>query len=296
MKRNVANDPLNQQITLRDGRRLGFAELGDLTGRPLFYCHGWPGSRVEACALSDVCAGMGVRVIAPDRPGCGLSDFKSRRTIPNWADDLCELADHLGLDAFAVLGISGGGPYAAACAERFPERVLTAALVCSMAPLGAAGITRGMALPHRCLLHFAQSFPVLARILAAPCLCAIWGRGEQAIPRHIEERLPKPDRQTLASSRLRTILASSSRESFRNGPRGPAWDGLLYARPWGFRVQDIRIPVAVWHGERDIIVPATMGHYLAGALRQCRARFLPEDGHFSLPFNHLREILASMPR
>src|ERR1041384_820935 len=210
MKPQSETGRLNQQITLRDGRRLGFVEHGDTKGRPLFYFHGWPSSRLESCALSPLCAEMGLRVIAPDRPGCGLSDFKTRRTIPDWASDLSELADHLGLDHFTVLGISGGGPYAAACAARIPQRVSTAALVCSMAPLDVPAITKGMVLTHRCLLRFAQNFPRLAQMIAGPCLRAIWGRGAQAIPRHIEDRLPELDQRTLASPGLRTILTSSS--------------------------------------------------------------------------------------
>ena len=166
MKPSSENSRLHQQIKLRDGRQLGFAEHGSPTGRPVFYCHGWPSSRLESSAVIPVCTEMGLRVIAPDRPGCGLSNFKARRTIADCASDLCELADHLGLEHFAVLGVSGGGPYAAACAARIPQRVSSATLVCSMAPLDAPGITKGMVLTHRCLLHFAQNLPRLARMIA----------------------------------------------------------------------------------------------------------------------------------
>lgn len=294
MKPPSENGRLHQQITLRDGRQLGFAEHGGPTGRPVFYCHGWPSSRLESSALSPVCAELGLRVIAPDRPGCGLSDFKAGRSVPEWATDLSELADHLGVERFAVLGVSGGGPYAAACAAKIPQRVSAAALVCSMAPLDAPGITKGMVFTHLCLLRFAQLLPRVAQKIAEPCMRAIWGKGAQAIPRHIEDQLPELDQQVLASPELRAILTTSSQEAFRHGPRGPACDGMLYSRPWGLRLRDIRVPVHLWHGERDIIVPAAMGHYLTEAIPDCRARFLPEDGHFSLPFNHLREILADV--
>src|SRR5437899_8680089 len=108
MRSRADTERLHQQIRLADGRQLGFAEYGDLRGRPLFYFHGWPSSRLEPRTGQNICAGLGVRMIAPDRPGYGLSDFKPRRTIPDWVSDVQELADHLDVKRFAVLGVSGG--------------------------------------------------------------------------------------------------------------------------------------------------------------------------------------------
>jgi pimeloyl-ACP methyl ester carboxylesterase len=122
-------------------------------------------------------------------------------------------------------------------------------------------------------------------------LWAIWGKGQQVIPEQIEKRLPPADKETLASKALRDSLIASSLEAFRHGARGPAADGLLYGRPWGFQLQDIRLPVHLWHGEADIVVPVNMGRYLARTIPACRAKFYPQDGHFSLPFTRMREIL-----
>jgi pimeloyl-ACP methyl ester carboxylesterase len=287
-------DRLNQQLTLRDGRRLGWAEYGAPQGRPIFYFHGWPASRLEPRLLDDCCAEIGIRLLALDRPGMGLSDFKPRRAIRDWPADVAELADHLDLERFAVVGVSGGGPYAAACAAALPDRLVATSLVCSMAPLEGAEAMRWMAGPSRWLLRFAWAAPWAARILAGPCLRAIWGRGEQVMPRALEARLPRADQLVLARPELRQSLIASSREAFRCGVRGPAWDGFLYSQPWGFRLEEIRTPVFLWHGEVDVIIPPAMGRLLAAKIPNCRATFCPDDGHLSLPFDRLREILGGL--
>jgi pimeloyl-ACP methyl ester carboxylesterase len=109
-------DGTARTIRLRGGRRLGYAERGDPGGRPLLYFHGWPGSRVEGCLGDEPARAKGIRLMALDRPGMGLSDHQPRRALVDWPDDVIEVAAALRLDRFAVLGISGGGPYAAVCA------------------------------------------------------------------------------------------------------------------------------------------------------------------------------------
>jgi len=245
-------------------------------------------------ALDGLAKSKGLRVIAPDRPGYGLSDFKPRRSIPDWASDVSELAGRLGLEKFAVLGVSGGGPYAAACAGQLPDRLTAAGMVCSVAPLEAPDATKGMVGLTRWLLFFARHAPWLAQKLAGTFLMAIWGKGEQPIPPQIEARLSETDQRALSNPDLRQMLTDSSIEALRRGVAGAAWDGLLYSRPWGFRLQEIRARVHLWQGERDVIVPAAMGHYLARMIPHCEAKFYPEDGHFSLAFSRMEEIVEAL--
>jgi pimeloyl-ACP methyl ester carboxylesterase len=285
-----------QQYVLGAGRRLGFAEYGDPSGFPLFYFHGWPSSRIEARLADRVASELRLRLIAPERPGYGLSDFLPRRTIGDWPGDVSELANHLRLERFGVLGISGGGPYAAACAALIPERLTDVLMVCSLGPSEAPGALDGMVPLNRWLLSFAQTTPWVAQKTAAACMRAIWGNGEQVIPRQIEERLPTPDKETLKHPELRETLIASSKESLRRGTTAAAWEGFLFSRPWDFQLQDIRVPVHLWHGEQDIIVPPTMGAYLAKTIPGCMARFYPGEGHFSLPFTRMREILGALRR
>ncbi len=287
-------DRLNQEIRLADGRRLGWAEYGAAEGRPVLYFHGWPASRLEPRLLDAGCSGMGIRLIAPDRPGMGLSDFKRGRRIADWPGDALELTQRLGLEKFAVLGVSGGGPYAVACAASMAERLTATLLVCGMGPMEGGTAVLGMAGPSRRLLHLARAAPWAARLLAPLCLRAIWGKGGRVMPPALEARLSRADQLVLERGELRESLIASSREAFRSGARGPAWDGYLYSQPWGFRLEEIRGPVLLWHGEADVVVPVALGRELAGRIAGCRATFHPEDGHFSLPFNRLREILAAV--
>ena len=284
-------DPLNQQFRLKDGRRLGFAEYGLPEGRPVVYLHGWPSSRLEPYAVREVCHALGVRLIAPDRPGFGVSDFQPGRTIPDFAGDVGELANQLSLGQFAVLGVSGGGPYAAACAARIGGGLSAALLVCSVAPADAPDATKGMVAVNRWLLWMAHHTPRLAQCVARVCLWALWRKGQQVIPIQIERRLAPADQRALASQELRNALIASSVEALRHGLRAAAADGLLYGRPWGFSLQEIHCPVHLWHGEKDVVVPPAMGHFLADNIPGCQAHFYPEDGHFSLPFTRFDEIL-----
>jgi len=129
-------------------------------------------------------------MIAPDRPGLGLSDFQPGRRIVDFTEDVRQLSAHLGLTKFTVLGISGGGPYAAACAARIPEQVSSTLLVCSMAPADAPEATVGMLALNRWLFSMAHRYPRVAHCVAGICLRAIWHTGEQPLPKQIEKRLP----------------------------------------------------------------------------------------------------------
>lgn len=283
----------SQQLQLPDGRRLGFAEYGDPDGAPCFYFHGWPSSRLEARAAHARALSLGVRLIAPDRPGFGLSDFQPGRNIAGWTKDVLVLAGHLEWGTFGVVGVSGGGPYAIACAALIPERLESVVLVCSVGPCDAPGALDGMAPMTRWLLTFARTTPWLAQKSAAMCLRALWGKGHRVIPRQIEESLPPIDKTVLENPELRAALIAGSTEALRCGMEGAAWDGLLLAGPWDFSLEAIRIPVRLWHGEKDIVVPVAMGRHLARLIPSCRAAFYPEDGHFSLPYGRLKEIFQA---
>src|SRR5271157_2358409 len=127
-------DLTNQEIKLKDGRKLGYTECGNPQGKPVFYFHGTPGSRIECNIFLEAANSIGARIIVADRPGFGLSDFQKGRRILDWPNDVAELADNLGIDRFAILGLSGGGPYAAACAFKIPERLKAVAMVSSAYP------------------------------------------------------------------------------------------------------------------------------------------------------------------
>jgi pimeloyl-ACP methyl ester carboxylesterase len=235
----------------------------------------------------------GVRLIAADRPGYGLSDFRPGRRISDWSGDVEALADALGLGRFGVLGVSGGGPYAVACAASLPARVTAAGIV---GGLGKLDIREDVAR----LNAFARFSFALAR--RAPALSQLFNRALAPVLRNnprwtlklLASELPPPDRQALSDPAAFSIIADSLREAFRQGGRAAALDLTLYAQPWDAAPGSIRVPCYVWHGEQDTTVPVAMGRRLAAAIPGCRAEYYADEGHFSLPVRRMDEILAAL--
>lgn len=287
----AASDRTQQRVRLPDGRYLGYAEYGDARGRPVFYFHGFPGSRLEARLAQQEAVSFGIRLISLDRPGYGLSEVKRRRTLLDWADDTVHLADFLGIRRFSIVGVSGGGPYAAACAFKIPHRLNKVAIVCGLGPVVFSGGRIKAADRTVYGLLLAGRFPNLARMPFAAVALMYRGQPELML-KLISRRLAQCDRRALQLPELHQLLCDSFREAFRQSLLGPARDVVIYGRDWGFALHDIRVPTWLWHGEKDAVVPPAMGHLLANEIPTCRARFYPEDGHFSIIANRLREILA----
>ncbi len=282
-----------ETLRLEDGRLLGYAVYGDPEGWPIFYFHGFPGSRLEAQLADRVAARMGIRLIALDRPGFGLSDFKPRRTIFEWPDDVVKIADALGINRFATIGVSGGGPYAAACALKIPQRLTAVAIVCGLGPLDTPNGTDRMIRTNHLIFFLGRRLPWLAKI-------SLWRiayqvrRNPEGTLRRMIVALPDPDKAVLARPEVKTAMKNNVVEAFRGGSRGAACELLLYTRPWGFLLQDIATRVNLWHGEQDVSVPPTMGQYQARTIPNCRAIFYPGEGHFSLVINHMEEVLSGL--
>ncbi|BAU49728.1 alpha/beta hydrolase [Sulfurifustis variabilis] len=282
-----------QRLRLADGRILAWLALGDPAGRPVLYFHGYPGSRLEARLASDAARGLGLRVLAPDRPGFGASTFQPGRTIGAWAADVAELADRLALERFAVVGVSGGGPYALACAARLPERVSRAALVGALGPLGRMPLAPDMVGLNRLALALAARTPLLARL--AVRLAARWVRQDpERWLAHMMSGAPAADRRVLADPGYRALFTASTAEALRQGGRGAAWELTLLARPWDFSLKEVRVPVRIWQGLDDNIVPPAIAQRLAAALPDSESRCLPDEGHLSLIVCHLDAVLAEL--
>ena len=282
-----------ETLRLEDGRLLGYAVYGDPEGWPIFYFHGFPGSRLEAQLADRVAARMGIRLIALDRPGFGLSDFKPRRTIFEWPDDVVKITDALRINRFATIGVSGGGPYAAACALKIPQRLTAVAIVCGLGSLDTPNGTDRMIRTNHLIFFLGRRLPWLAKI-------SLWRiayqvrRNPEGTLRRMIVALPDPDKAVLARPEVKTAMKDNVVEAFRGGSRGAACELLLYTRPWGFLLQDIATRVNLWHGEQDVSVPPTMGQYQARTIPNCRAIFYPGEGHFSLVINHMEEVLSGL--
>ena len=274
------------QLRLADGRRLGYTEYGEPTGTPVVYFHGFPSSRLDWRLFHDqhVLAALNVRLIAPDRPGFGLSDFQRRRRLVDWPRDVVALADSLGIGRFSVLGISGGGPYAAACAAKLGERVHKTATVCGMGPADAPNVRDGAS----------WSLPGMNPLMRGFTLW-LTALGLKRDPAQFLERskaiLSVQDRELLENAELADLFIEGMVEAFRNGVKGANYEAGLYTHPWGFSLGEISTEVHLWHGGLDANVPLTIGRFMAEAIPGCHATFLEDEGHFTLPRNSLTEIL-----
>lgn len=283
----------DRQFRLGDGRRLGCAEYGDPHGRPVFYFHGFPSSRLEARLADRTAARLGVRLIAVDRPGFGLSDPRPGRRFGDWPDDVLGLAALLGLKRFAVLGVSGGGPYALACAWKIPQHLTAAGVVGGIGPGAMRAVADALPRGLRFGVRLSRYWPPLADVFLAGMALGVRFFPE-ALFSYFTSRVAEPDREVLAQAEVHATLLAAARESFRQGSAAAACELRLHLRPWDFRLHDIAMEVRLWHAERDAVVPVGVGRDQVARLPNCQARFYPEEGHFSLPVGHMEEILSAL--
>jgi pimeloyl-ACP methyl ester carboxylesterase len=220
----------------------------------------------------------------------GYSDFQPDRRIVDWADDVADLATALGLEQFSVVGSSGGAAYALVCAARMPERVRLVGVIGGVAPADAPG---GQSGPLRVMFSLARVAPALLRGLFRLQLPAIRRGGERGRDR-MAAWAPEPDRTLLKRAEIAHGFMRCFEEACRRGPLGAAIDVALIARPWGFDLAAIRVPVLLWHGEGDRNVPVASGKYFADVLPNCSATFYPTDAHLSVPLQHQDEILHAL--
>ena len=281
------------RLRLADGRTLACLELGEPAGPPVLYFHGYPGSRLEARVAAAAAGRLGLRLLAVDRPGFGQSTFQAGRRIGAWAADVAALADQLALGRFSIVGVSGGAPYALACAASLSNRLARVALVCPLGPLDVADGKAGMLAQDRVMLALAAHAAPLARGVVH--VLARWMRQEpDRYLRFMMAGMVSPDRDLFADPGYSSIMMESTAEALRQGGRGAAWELTLIARPWDFRLQDVRMPVDLWQGLLDQILPAAMARRMAAALPACNPRYLPGEGHLSLIVRHIGEVLAAL--
>ncbi len=285
----------SQTFTLSTGRKLGFAEYGDPQGAPFFYYHGWPSSRLQGELLHEVAIQHQLRVIAPDRPGLGLSDYQPNRQLLDWPPVLRELADHLGFEKFHVLGVSGGGPYVMVTAHSMPERVLSAGIICGAPPLKVTG-TDGLMWTYKLALFAKQNLPWT---LGPGLAVAKWTMRPNPTDWPISwlmSGLASEDRRALNDPKRYRIIMGSGHESLASSTQAIRTDGDVYTSDWRFDLKGIRIPIHIWHGELDQNIPASSVKKIAAMIPQAITKWFPNDGHYSLPLLHSAEMVEEMMR
>lgn len=279
-------------LRLADGRRLAWRCYGRAGGRPLMFFHGFPGCRLQAALVHETAAAAGVELIAVERPGFGRSDFAPGRTVLSWADDVAQLADHLGLARFGVVGVSCGGAYALACARQLAARLDYVGLVAGMGPMDLPPIRVGQLPLLRLLFAAARLHPGLAAPLLLPDALMFRRAPERALSA-LSSMLTAPDQRLLTSdATVRSQFAASLAEAYTGGLRGALHEAHLIARPRGFELADITLPVHVYQGGADRHVPPAMGRHLATTLPAGRLRIYPEEGHLSILVHRFGDCLS----
>ncbi len=287
---------LNQQFQLPDGRKLGYDEHGSPDGKPLFYFHGSPSSRLEAnlYVSEDLLQSLNVRLIAVDRPGMGLSDFQPNRRLLDFPKDLLALADHLKIGRFSILAYSLGGPYGLACAFAIPERLTKVGIVSGAALFTEPELMTNINEGTRKFLTMPREKPFLSRLFLWMMLGVMPRVAPNKFIAGAAAVLPEADRAIVSDPEVQRGFINALREAMRQGTRGAFHESLLSVTDYGFRLQEIQTPIQLWHGEEDKNIPVEMARFAASAVPKCEAGFYPNEGHLSLFKKNAAEIIRTL--
>ncbi|WDF42808.1 alpha/beta hydrolase [Streptomyces sp. T12] len=272
---------MRKEVYSGDGRRLAVEISGDPGGSPVFLLHGTPGSRLGPAPRPMLLYHQQVLLITYDRPGYGPSDPLPGRRVAHVAADVAAIADALGFERFAVVGRSGGGPHALACAALLADRVTRVAVLVSLAPRDADGLDwfAGMA---------ASNVSEYSKALASPDRLAASLRKRSVAIRsdpvrllsQLRRDLTESDLRVVADAGVRAMLLRNYREALRVSADGWVDDALSFCSPWGFNPADISVPVLLWHGEQDVFSPPSHTRWLAARIPSVTAILQPAAAHF----------------
>ena len=296
---NIESNTTDQTFTLSDGRVLGYAEYGVSNGSPLLFFHGFPSSRLEASGLDRILRRRNLRVIAPDRPGFGLSSFQANRRITDWPADVKELTQHLGIQRFTILGGSGGGPYTLACAHLLPRDTLSA--VGLMAPAGPWESGTQDVPWSSWLTAVAAAYVPSGLTVAADGLVWLAKRLVQrdfvtkrieAWLKSLEKEADEEEDSTVEERRERLLRIAF--EGFAQGAQGMVQEAQLLTTDWGFKLEDVQYDrIQIWHGTQDQQSPIRMVRYIAERLPHADLHEFDGIDHFKMG-NHFEEILSEL--
>ncbi len=282
----------DQTLTLSTGRKLGYAEYGDPHGVPLLYFHGWPSSRSQAELLDAMGKERGIRVVSPDRPGLGLSDFHPGRRLLDWPSVVEDLTAHLGVENFHVMGVSGGGPYVLAVAHALSDRLLSASVVCGAPPLKEVG-TRELIWTYRLALWGQRYVPLLlAPGLAISARVLRMSQNSYPLRKYISS-LGARDQEALKDPESFRIIMGSGRVGLQSPARAITHDGNIYSSDWGIELEKVEYPIHYWHGSLDVNIPPSMVQRFVSRLPHARLTVLEGEGHYSLAVLCTPDILKA---
>jgi pimeloyl-ACP methyl ester carboxylesterase len=301
------NETSSEEFILPDGRKLGIAYYGALTGPTVFYLHGFPGCRLSGALFDSPGKKLGARIIAVDRPGIGISSPQPGREPLDHANDIRTLAEHLNIESYGIIGVSGGGPYALACAYSIPEENLKSiSIIGGMGPIDIG--LKGMNWSNWLIFKGFTYFPTLIRWLQNKVISVLQSVPTDKIVELVSRKksinwpgYSKKDITDLQDPRNLTMLLDCQREHFKQGVDGHMEEGRVFTSDLGFRVEDIRpsIPIQLWYGKQDTNVPLRMGEAIAARLSSRPDLYVIDDeAHLGLilrySFNALERLLEKM--
>ena len=290
-----------EAVELDDGRVVEAVVQGAEDGTLLVIHHGSPGSAQPFAPFDRAAAERGITIAFPSRAGFGGSSRQEGRSVASAAADAAALATHLGHDRFLTAGWSGGGPHALACAALLPDRVLGAATIAGVAPYGAEGLdwTAGMGEENRIEYPLAAEDPAASLEWLRPRADALATVRAEGIVEELRTLLSDVDVGEVTGE-FGEYLAAGFRDAFRHGPWGWFDDDQAFVHDWGFDLASIRVPVFVWQGRQDLMVPITHGEWLSRHIPTARVHLYEEHGHLSLAVGAfgsiLDELMGSMGR
>ena len=282
-------------VELDDGRSLEAVVQGAEGGTLLVFHHGSPSAAQPFEPFHRAAAERDIVLALPSRAGFGGSTRQEGRTVASAAADAAALADRLGHERFLTAGWSGGGPHALACAALLPDRVMAAATIAGVAPYDARGLdwTAGMGEANQIEYPTAARDPDELLRWMEPHVEAMAKIEQDEIVAEMRSIISDVD-ATQVTGEFGESLAASFRSAFRNGPWGWYDDDLAFVGDWGFDLSQIRVPVSIWQGRQDLMVPITHGEWLAAHIPGARAHLRPEHGHLSLGVGAIGEILDDL--
>jgi pimeloyl-ACP methyl ester carboxylesterase len=278
----IARPKLEGKIAVGDDRQLGFAEFGDPQGRAVFWLHGTPGARRQIPTEARVFAqDHSIRLIGVDRPGIGSSTPHQYDTAVAFADDLRAVADTLGVGKMAIVGLSGGGPYTLGCAAAMPERIVTVGVLGGVAPTrGVDAIGGGVMALASYVAPLLERVGLPIRLAAVAIIWAVRPLAEPALSLYARVS-PEADRRLLARPEFKAMFLDDLLNGSRKQLAAPFADVVVFARDWGFRLEQVKVPVCWWHGDRDHIVPFEHGRHVVARLPDAELHRMPGESHLA---------------
>ena len=283
-----------RQISLKTGGVLDVVVAGPEDGIPLVFHHGSPGVRMPFEPFIEAATTRGLRYVSYSRPGFGGSTRQPGRTVADCSRDTANILDELGADRFYVTGWSAGGPHSLACAALLPQRVIAASTIAGVAPYGAKNLDWEAGQDRRTIekIQAAINDPdKLQSLLEREEPTYAHVTGDQIIAALGD--LPDVDKAVL-SGQVGDFLAANIRDAFRNGIWGIYDENIALSHDWGFDLSRINVPVAVWQGAKDEMVPFAHGEWLANNVPNAQAHLLPDQAHLSLVFGYFDKVVDNL--